>query len=355
MKKFSKDFDAFTNSWWPYLITFFIGLISAIRFYVGGVQYTKTNRIDGKIVIITGGSTGIGFETAKNLASRGGRIILAIRNAEKGKRALEKIKQNYPDAEVIVRLLDMGEISSIKNFVLQLFKDYEKIDILINNAAVIYQPYRKTVDGYEATLMINYLGPFLLTHLLLPLLNKSENGRIINVSAMAHYNGKLHMDDLNMEKQYNEKDAYSQSKLALTIFTKYLASLLKKTKIVCYAVSPGLVRNTGHLQNLPLQRSFWSKLTIWPWIWLFLKNPKQGCQSIVYLAVDPSLGNVSGYYFSDCEVKDPSALVQDVHLAKALYEKTCNIVDIDGMEIIKHLEGKKLETLNESRENDYNF
>ncbi|KAF7262878.1 retinol dehydrogenase 11-like [Rhynchophorus ferrugineus] len=334
---FLNDFIAFSNSWWPYIISFCIVSIYAIRLYTGGVPYTNNKRIDGKTVIITGSTNGIGFETAKNICARGGSVILAIRDMEKAKIAIQRIKKDHEKALVIAKLLDLTDFSSIQKFANEIALEYDKVDVLINNAAIIFQPFQKTMKGNEMTIVTNFLGPFLLTHLLLSCLNKSEQGRIINVSAMAHFSGKLYLENLNMEKHYNEMDAFAQSKLALTIFTKYLASLLIKTKITCNSVCPGMVRGTGYLNYSPLQKTIWSKL-YWPWMWLFLKTPEEGCQSIVYLAVEPQLNDVSGYYFSEFDITEPSEQVKDVRLAEALYERSCSIVDIKGREIIDSLE-----------------
>ncbi|CAH1995558.1 unnamed protein product [Acanthoscelides obtectus] len=151
---------------------------------------------------------------------------------------------------------------------------------------------------------------------------------------MAHFNAKLNLDNLNNEKNFNEKDAYAESKLALTMFTKHMAEQYKETKITFNSVSPGLVRDTKHTEKYStLSKSFLTRLSVWPWMWLFLKSPRQGCQTIVYLAVEPTLHKVSGYYFSDCEIKDPSDVVNDKNLAKALYEKSCKIVDIDPKKV----------------------
>ncbi|KAJ8962534.1 hypothetical protein NQ318_000926 [Aromia moschata] len=302
MQDYFTDFDHFAQSWWPYAITLFISVVSAIRIYVGGTHCDSAHRIDGKNVIITGGASGIGLETAKELANRGAHVILAIRNAEKGRKAMEQIKKLTPGAQVVVKLLDMSDFSCIRDFADQIRNEYVKIDVLVNNAGIISHPHRKTVNGNELTFVTNYLGPFLLTHLLLPVLNKSDNGRVINISALAHFNGKLKLDDLNLENHFNEKDAFAQSKLALTVFTKHMASLYKGTNITFNSVSPGLVRDTGHIEKYSdFSKSFFTKLSVWPWMWLFLKTPKQGCQSIVYVAVEPSLNNVSGCYFRQVE------------------------------------------------------
>ncbi|CAH1163562.1 unnamed protein product [Phaedon cochleariae] len=330
------DFENFTNSWWPYIISLIISIVSAIRIYVGGTFCESSNRIEGKNVIITGASSGIGLETAKELSKRGAHLILAVRNAEKGAKAIEEIKAINSKANVLVKLLDMSDFGNIRTFVDQIKDEYNKIDILINNAGTISDSHTITQDGNELTFVTNYLGPFLLTHLLLPLLNKSDdNGRVINVSALAHYNGKLKLETINSANNFNNHTAFAESKLALTIFTKHMARLFKDTKVTFNSVSPGLVRDTGHIAKYSsLGNSFLTKLSVYPWVWLFLKTPKQGCQSIVYLAVEPTLHNVSGYYFSDCEIKDPSNAVNDAKLAEALYTKSCKLVNIDPESII---------------------
>lgn len=143
----------------------------------------------------------------------------------------------------------------------------------------------------------NYFGPFLLTHLLLPLLHKSENGgRVINMSALAHFTGQIHIDNLN--GNLTTQELFANSKLAITMMTKYMANRFKNlTNITFNSVSPGLVRGTSHLKYSFKLENFMAKLSVWPWIWLFTKTPKQGCQSVVYLAVDPNLNDISGAYF----------------------------------------------------------
>jgi NAD(P)-dependent dehydrogenase (short-subunit alcohol dehydrogenase family) len=174
----------------------------------------------------------------------GATIILAVRNAEKGKKAREVLLKSCPQANAIIKLVDLTDFVSIREFANQLTLEYEKIDALINNAGIIFHPYKRTVDGNEITITTNYFGmprcvcallclnyftgPFLLTHLLLNLLSKSDNGRVINLSAVAHLRGKIKLDDLNSEENFVEIEAFSQSKLALTMFTKYMASLLKR-------------------------------------------------------------------------------------------------------------------------------
>ncbi|KAJ3638210.1 hypothetical protein MTP99_001612 [Tenebrio molitor] len=334
MDRFLEQLETAKTCWWPYIFTFFLFVLGAIRKYIGGTYCPSKNRIDGRVVVITGGSSGIGLVTAKELAKRGATIILAVRNAEKGKKAREVLLKSCPQANAIIKLVDLTDFVSIREFANQLTLEYEKIDALINNAGIIFHPYKRTVDGNEITITTNYFGPFLLTHLLLNLLSKSDNGRVINLSAVAHLRGKIKLDDLNSEENFVEIEAFSQSKLALTMFTKYMASLLKHTRITFNAVNPGLVRGTRHLRNSRLTTSFITKLSVWPWMWLFMKTPYQGCQTVIYAAVDPFLANVSGCYFSNCEIQKPSDLVNDIQLSENLYKRTCKIVKIDGENII---------------------
>jgi len=337
MYRFLEQLDAVKACWWPYVLSLVLCVIGFIRTYIGGNCCPSKNRIDGKVVIITGGSSGIGLATARELAKRGATIILAVRHAERGKKALEMLLDYCPELNVIIKLVDLTDFVSIREFVNQLNLEYEKIDVLINNAGIIFHPYNKTVDGNEVTISTNYFGPFLLTHLLLNLLNKSDNGRVINLSAVAHLRGKINLDDLNSERNFVEIEAFSQSKLALTMFTKYMALSLKNSNITFYAVNPGLVRGTKHLRNSRLTTSFVTKLSVWPWMWLFMKTPRQGCQSIVYAAVDPFLSKVSGCYISNCEMQKPSDFVNDVELSEKLYKKTCEIVNIEGDKFLDNI------------------
>lgn len=245
-------------------------------------------------------------------------------------KAFEKVRQIKRDIKIQVKLLDVSEFTSIRNFVEQIKDEYEKVDVLINNAGIICDTSKSTSEINDITFSTNYLGPFLLTHLLLPLLEKSDNGRVINVSALAHFNGKLNLDDNTFCKSSAPQEAFAESKLALTIFTKHMAQLYKHTNVTFNSVNPGLVRNTGHLANYSsLGNSFFTRLSVWPWIWLFLKTPNQGCQTIVYLAVEPKLHKVSGCYFSDCEIKEPADIVNDTSVARSLYVKSFKAVQLE--------------------------
>lgn len=304
--------------------------------YVAGSTCPPNLKATNKIILITGATSGIGLEVAKELVHRGATIILTGRCQEKLLCAMNLLKTIAPNANVHPEILDVSSIDNIRNFCKKLEIKYERIDVLINNAGTIFEPYRKTKDeNLEITIATNYFGPFLLSHLLLPLLQKSSNGRIINMSSMAHYGANINLQNLNCEMHYNEKEVFGQSKLALILFSRHLTTLLKakKSKITINCVSPGLVRGTNHFAKSPMQDSWMIRVSTLPWVWLFLKTAKQGCQTVVYAAIDPSINEYSGRYFSDCEQKDPSTLAQDCILAEELYKKSLEYCNLNGVHI----------------------
>ena len=196
----------------------------------------------GRIVIVTGSSSGIGYETARVLANKQASVIIAVRNLEKGNKALAKIIQQNKDADVRVMELDLANLASVNNFAENFQKNYSRLDLLINNAGVMIPPYSKTTDGFELQFGTNHLGHFALTGQLLKLLISTQDSRIVNVSSGAHNFGKIDFDDLNWEKRnYAQWTAYGDSKLANLYFTYELDRKLKEQGIntVVTASHPG--------------------------------------------------------------------------------------------------------------------
>ena len=196
----------------------------------------------GRIVIVTGSSSGIGYETARVLANKQASVIIAVRNLEKGNKALAKIIQQNKDADVRVMELDLANLASVNNFAENFQKNYSRLDLLINNAGVMIPPYSKTTDGFELQFGTNHLGHFALTGQLLKLLISTQGSRIVNVSSGAHNFGTLDFDDLNWEKRnYAQWTAYGDSKLANLYFTYELDRKLKEQGIntVVTASHPG--------------------------------------------------------------------------------------------------------------------
>jgi len=212
----------------------------------------------GRVVIVTGSSSGIGYETARVLAEKKAIVIIAVRNQSKGDEAVEKIKAENPGADVNVMLLDLADLKSVKDFSVRYHEKYAKLDLLINNAGVMIPPYSKTSDGFELQFGTNHLGHFALTGQLLDLIQKTPGSRIVNVSSAAHKNGNINFDDLNWEKRkYRAWNAYGDSKIANLYFTSYLTDNLKgdSNKPIVASAHPGwtateLQRNSGFVRTL---------------------------------------------------------------------------------------------------------
>ena len=170
----------------------------------------------GRIVLVTGGTSGMGYEDALALTRAGAEVIIAARNAERGREAIAKIKQAVPEAHVQFEALDLASLQSVRDLAGRLQGRLQKLDVLINNAAIMSPPVRGvSADGYEMQLATNYLGHFALTGLLMPLLRKSDDGRVVSLSSIAAGRATLNFDDLQAERDYDPFATYSQSKLAV--------------------------------------------------------------------------------------------------------------------------------------------
>ncbi|KAL3287846.1 hypothetical protein HHI36_002304 [Cryptolaemus montrouzieri] len=294
------------------------GFAVLIKENIGGQKYRSDVMIKDKVVIITGANTGIGKETANELAQRGAKVYMACRNIEKCEEARQEIVLNCKNKYVYCRKCDLASMESIRGFVKQFKKEEKRLDILINNAGVMRTPNSRTKDGFEMQLGVNHLGHFLLTNLLIDLLKESAPSRIINVSSVAHKRGKINKDDLNSDVSYDGAAAYAQSKLANVLFTKELADRLKGTGVTVNAVHPGIV-DTEIIRHMSFYNSWIAKIFIRPFVWPFVKNPRQGSFTTIYVACKPELANVTGKYFSNCEEEDVADKAKDVQLRAWLW------------------------------------
>ena len=172
----------------------------------------------GKVTIVTGGNSGIGYEAAKALASKGAQVILAVRSATKGKEAVDSIRREHPKASVETMALDLSDLDSIRRFADAFLKRYTSLPLLINNAGVMALPLRQTANGFEMQFGTNHLGHFALTGLLLAAILAAPNARVVTVSSGLHTSGVMNFADLNGAKTYDRRRAYSQSKLANLLF-----------------------------------------------------------------------------------------------------------------------------------------
>ncbi|NXL88177.1 RDH12 dehydrogenase, partial [Alectura lathami] len=297
------------------------------RRYVAGRPCKSAARLDGKVAIITGANTGIGKETARELARRG-KVIVACRDTAKAEAAASEIRADTGNQQVIVKKLDLADTRSIREFANSFLAEEKELHILINNAGVMLCPYSKTADGFEMHLGVNHLGHFLLTFLLLERLKQSAPARIVNVSSLAHHGGRIRFHDLHGEKSYNRGLAYCHSKLANVLFTRELARRLQGkswravgTKVTANSLHPGSVYSELVRHSLVIT-----------WLWrifsFFLKTPREGAQTSVYCAVAEELESVTGQYFSDCRPAYVSPWGRDDETAKKLWRVSCEQLGI---------------------------
>lgn len=201
--------------------------------------------LSGRRVLVTGGASGIGYEAARALAQQGAAVIIADRNEQGGRDAIERIRTLRGDAGVEFRALDLSDLDAVKAFAAALLAEGDKLDVLINNAGI--QPIsdrRESADGFELTFGIGHFGHFVLTEMLMPLLESAPEPRIVTVSSMVHGRGFLDWDDLQMETDYRAQRAYNQTKLANLLFARELQERLERagSKVQSMAVHPGVAQ-----------------------------------------------------------------------------------------------------------------
>ena len=237
--------------------------------------------MNGKIIVITGANSGIGYEAARALAAKGATVIMACRDQQKGHRAAQNIENEGPPGEVAVMQLDLADLASVRQFTQDFHSNYAKLDILINNAGVMAIPYQKTADGFEMQFGTNHLGHFALTGLLLDRLLQTENSRVVTVSSTAHTMGQVDFDNLNSERSYSRWGAYGLSKLANLLFAYELQRKLSEagSSTLSTAAHPGYSATN-------LQRASWAFRLLNP---IIAQSQEMGALPMLYAAADPNI------------------------------------------------------------------
>jgi retinol dehydrogenase-12 len=252
--------------------------------------------LQDKIILVTGATSGIGEVTARELARQGAHVIMLARNADKAQKTQHAIVAATGNERVDVVLADLSALAQVRKVAAELHDKYPRLDVLVNNAGLMFGAERElSADGYEMTLATNHLGPFLLTSLLLDLLQKSPAARIINVASMAYRFSKPTLDDIQSERSYSAVWEYGNSKLWNIMFTQELAERLRAhgiTNVTTNCLHPGAVatgygKQTGGIVGalLSLGRPF-------------MISPEKGAQTSIFLATDAKVANVSGGFFS---------------------------------------------------------
>lgn len=246
----------------------------------------------GRIALITGANAGLGLETTKWFAKKDMKVIMACRDLAKGETAKKAVLNEVPTAELELMQLDLASLDSIRSFAKEFLSKYDQLDLLVNNAGIMVPPLMRTKEGFEIQFGVNHLGHFLLTNLLLPIVTKTQNSRIVVLSSGAHRSGKIHFKDLNWEKDYSKFAAYSQSKLANLMFALDLNQKLEASNhsTIAVAAHPGVARTS-------LGRHF-NKIVYFlmlPLFYLITHSAKKGALPTVMAALDPNVKG--GEYF----------------------------------------------------------
>jgi NAD(P)-dependent dehydrogenase (short-subunit alcohol dehydrogenase family) len=270
--------------------------------------------MDGKVVLITGGTSGIGKAAAVVLASMGAEVVITGRNKERGETAAEKVRRESGSGKASLMLADLSVQAEVRRLAEEFKERHDRLDVLVNNAGLVQSKRNETPDGIETQLAINHLAPFLLTSLLLDLLKASAPSRIVTVSSDAHRWGKLDLDDLQSRKRYRGMQVYGRTKLANILFTRELAERLEGTGVTANVMHPGGVNtNFGNNQSGPMSLLFRAFKP-------FMRTPEQGADTLIYLATSPEVEGMTGKYLADRKIKVASDEAYDETLQKKLWE-----------------------------------
>ena len=268
----------------------------------------------GKVVLITGGTSGIGKAAATALAGMGATVVITGRNEERGKRALQEIREESGNDGVELILADLTVQDEVRRLAEELRERHNQLEVLVNNAGLVLSERTETPDGIETQLAINHLAPFLLTNLLLDLLKESAPSRIVTVSSDAHRWAKIDLDDLQSRKRYRGMQVYGKTKLANIMFTYELAERLEGTGVTANCMHPGGVNtNFGNNQGGPMNLLF---RIFKP----FMRSPEQGADTLIYLVSSPEVEGMTGKYLADRKVKAASDAAYDETTRKRLWE-----------------------------------
>ncbi|KAL6465273.1 hypothetical protein MHYP_G00254060 [Metynnis hypsauchen] len=277
-------------------------------------------RLDGKTVLITGGNSGIGKETAVALALRGARVILACRDEDRARKAVREIKARSHNMNVLYMEVDLANMKSIREFSKTFLQKEKRLDILVNNAG-IPSVLNWTDDNFSMCFGVNHLGHFLLTNLLLPRLKESSPSRVITLTCSNYKYQRLDFQDLN----YNLLPffTYCRSKLANIYFTQELARMMEGKGVMAYAVHPGYVQS-----NWTCHYSFLFQLLMKVIMFMFYVSCEAGAQTVIHCAVADEVITNNGGYFSDCKPAKLQAFAKDAGVAKKLWEASERLVKL---------------------------
>ena len=275
-----------------------------------------------KICMVTGATAGIGLVTATALARQGAAVIIASRNSQRCAETASHIRQETGNERIDYLAADLSSQAQIRQMVEEFRKRYDHLDVLVNNAGAFYMRRQESVDQIEMTFALNHLNYFLLTNLLLDVIEASAPARIVNVSSDAHRGGQIRFDDLQSQKKFSGWRAYAQSKLANVLFTYELARRLEGKGITVNALHPGFVATRFAENNGALYKAAMS------FVHLFARTPEQGARTSIYLASSPQVEGVSGKYFTDEKPVNSDPASYDLASARRLWQVSAEMTGL---------------------------
>lgn len=277
---------------------------------------TDSTNLQGKVVLVTGATAGIGEIAARELARMGARVVIVGRSPQKCEATVASIRQETGNADVHSLVADLSSTAEVRRLADEFLARYDRLDVLVNNAGALFSTRTETVDEFERTFALNHLAYFLLTNLLLDRLKASAPSRIVNVASDAHRVASrgLNFDDLQAKNRYRAFRAYGASKLANILFTRELARRLEGTSVTVNCLHPGFVATNFTSGNGALGWVFRRMAS------LFAISPEKGAQTSIYLASSPDVSTVTGAYFAKCRQKTPHSAARDDQAALRLWQ-----------------------------------
>lgn len=270
--------------------------------------------MNNKIILITGATDGIGKQTALELAKKNAKIILHGRNPALLTQTKEEISKITGNNNLDICIANLSSLNQVRTAAEEIKLKYDRIDVLINNAGVYLKSFVLTEDRYETTFAVNHLAHFLLTNLILELLQQRNSSRVINVSSVAHTRAQLDFDNLNGEKSFDAYNAYAVSKLANVVFTYKLADQLKDSKITVNALHPGVISTKLLREGFNIGGG----------------SVSEGAETSVYLASSSNVENVSGKYFVRSKETQSSNISYDVEIQDKMWDISCEMVGLNN-------------------------
>ena len=280
--------------------------------------------LEGRVALVTGASSGIGRETARSLASLGARVVLLTREDQAGRAVAEELRTATGNPAIESIAADLSSLAEVRRAAAQFAERSDRLNILVNNAGLAMHERLLTIDGLETTFAVNHLAPVLLTLSLLDRLKAGAPARVVGLSSSGHSFGRINWDDLGLERNWSGLKAYSQSKLAVILFTRELARRLSRSGVSANAVHPGVI---GTAMNYHPRTIRMFKVG-YKLVGRFMKKPADGARPVVRLAASPAVEGVTGQYFDGERLARPSKAARDDESARRLWEESLRLVGL---------------------------